>query len=129
MVPHTENLKSVVVKYIDAYNRFDIPMILECMTENCVFENVSNSGNAVVCHGRSKIEKLAKQSMIVFSDRKQTIKNWIIGDNRVAVEIDYFGKIAMDLPNGFKAGQELKLRGMSVFEFEGLKIKRLADYS
>ena len=47
----------------------------------------------------------------------------------VAVEIGYVARLAVDLPNGFKAGEEIKLKGVSVFEFRDKKIIRLVDFS
>ncbi len=55
--------------------------------------------------------------------------NWIIGKNKIAVEIDYEATLAQDLPSGAKKGTRLKLKGISIFEFQSGKIKRLIDFS
>jgi hypothetical protein len=39
------------------------------------------------------------------------------------------GVLALDLPNGMHAGQELRLQGRSRFTFQDGKIRTLADYS
>ncbi len=123
-----ETQKALVENYIKAYNAIEVESMLEFFTEDCLFENVSNSGHSTVCHGKAQLRQLAMQTAQVFAKRQQTVKNWVIGDGKIVAEIDYEATFAMDLPNGIKAGQELKLRGVSVYEIEGDKIRRLADY-
>jgi hypothetical protein len=53
----------------------------------------------------------------------------IIQDNKAAIQIDYKSVVAVDLPNGLKAGQELNLKGSSFFEFKDGKILKLVDIS
>ena len=45
------------------------------------------------------------------------------------VEIDYAATVAADLPNGWKAGQELAFRGASYFELSDGLISRIIDES
>jgi hypothetical protein len=45
------------------------------------------------------------------------------------VDIDYVGTPAVDMPNGMKAGKELRVSGKSEYEFLGDKILKLTDYS
>ena len=121
--------QEIVEKYVRAYNGFRLDDMAECLTEQCIFENVSNFGNSITTVGKEEFRKLAEQSKDIFKTRKQVVKNWIISETHIAIEIDYLAELAVDLPNGLKAGQELKLRGVSIFQFEGSKICRLADYS
>lgn len=51
----------------------------------------------------------------------------MIGDARVALEIDYWCRPAKDLPGGKKAGQEIRLRGASFFTIHNGRISRLVD--
>ena len=81
-----------------------------------------------MCQGKEQIKTLAENSIKLFTSRNVDVKNWIIGDDKAAVEFIYNATIANDLPNGLKAGQQLQVRGMSVYEFQGDKIKRLMDF-
>jgi ketosteroid isomerase-like protein len=49
-------------------------------------------------------------------------------DNWELVELDYWGKLAKDLPEGHKAGQEMRLGGASFFTIRDGRITRLVDY-
>jgi hypothetical protein len=121
--------RSMVERYIRAYNEFNLEDMLSFLTKDCVFENISNSGNSVICTGLEEIRKIATQAKAAFRNREQTVRNWIVSDNKIAIEIDYRAELAIDLSDTLKAGQQLVLRGMSVFEFSGNKISRIADYS
>jgi ketosteroid isomerase-like protein len=46
----------------------------------------------------------------------------------VAVEIEYWCRLARDLPDGKKAGTEMELRGASFFTIRNGRICRLVDY-
>ena len=52
----------------------------------------------------------------------------MIDDAHVALEIDYWCRLAKDLPDGKKAGQEIGLRGASFFTIRNGRICRLVDY-
>ncbi len=66
--------------------------------------------------------------MDYFEQRRQTPATWVIGDTYVAVEIDYWCRLARDLPEGHKAGEEMRLRGASFFTIQDGRITRLVDY-
>ena len=51
------------------------------------------------------------------------------GSTKAAAEIEFEGRAAVDLPTGVKAGQSVKVRGASFFEFRGPLLCRIADYS
>lgn len=53
----------------------------------------------------------------------------VLNTDSAAVEIDYQATLAQDLPNGRKAGEQLTLRGVSVFESQDGRIMRISDYS
>jgi hypothetical protein len=67
--------------------------------------------------------RLAKQKMMVGIAYK--VLNVV---SSVAVEIDYWYRLAKDLPEGHKAGEERKLRGASFFMIQEGRIVKLVDY-
>ena len=106
-------------EYIQSYNSFDIDKMLSLFTEDCIFENISNSSPPLKVVGIRELEKTARGSSKLFKERQQKIVNQVFADNRAAVRIEYNAVLASDLPNGMKAGQTLNLQGASFFEFEG----------
>ena len=116
-------------RYISSYNDSDIEGMLDCVTEDVVFENISNTGQSMRLEGRAQMGDVAQLSGNAFSNRRQRLVNLIIGTGKAAAEIEFEGKAAVDLPNGVKAGETIKIRGASFFEFRGRLLSRIADYS
>jgi len=123
-----EQLRTTIQNYIKAFNSFDVDNLIAQFADDAVYEVVSNLTEPVRCEGKAQLKELATKTKTFFSARNQEISNWIISDNKAAVEFVYTATVAQDLPNGLKAGQSLRLRGISVYEFEGDKIKRLMDF-
>lgn len=121
--------QQIVENFIQRYNAFQIDEMGELFTEDCLFQNISNSAGSFECRGKDEFLKLATQSALLFTERQQKITNWVIAPHKIAVEIRYVAKLAHDLPNGLKKGEILELKGVSIYEFETGKIKRLVDFS
>lgn len=68
-------------------------------------------------------------SVSAFESRKQTVTRFMTVGEITMVEVDYEAIVATDLPNGWKAGQELSFSGASAFELRGDKIMRIIDQS
>jgi hypothetical protein len=62
-----------------------------------------------------------------FSERRQTITGIQIDDNEAAIQVSYFGLVAQDLPNGWKAGDKIEMTGKSIFRFQDGKIRSITD--
>ena len=116
-------LDEIIRKYIAAYNERDIDAMLTHVTEDVVFENISNTGQSMRLEGKEMMRQVA------FSYRRQRLINLVSGAGKAAAEIEFEGRAAVDLPTGVKAGQSVKVRGASFFEFRGPLLCRIADYS
>ena len=112
-------LDDVIARYIQSYNARDIDGMLDCVTDDVVFENISNAGGSMRLDGKEMMRQVAELSGNAFSYRRQRLINVVTGG----------GKAAVDLPNGVKAGETVKVRGASFFEFRGNLLCRIADYS
>jgi len=121
--------KRIVENFIEFYNSFQIDEMGDLFAEDCLFQNISNSSGSIECKGKEEFLKLATKSALLFKERKQVITNWIIGDHKIAVEIEYQAILAHDIPSGLKRGEKLELKGVSIYEFEMGKIRRLVDFS
>lgn len=122
-------LDDVIARYIQSYNARDIDGMLECVTDDVVFENISNAGGSMRLDGKDMMRQVAELSGNAFTYRRQRLINVVSGAGKAAAEIEFEGKAAVDLPNGVKAGETVKVRGASFFEFRGNLLCRIADYS
>jgi ketosteroid isomerase-like protein len=121
--------ETLIASYLEGYNSFDIPKMVQNFSDKIVFENIQNGEISLILNGINEFETQAEVAKSYFSERRQTIKSFEHQVDKTEVEIEYFGVLAIDLPNGMKKGQELELNGKSVFEFENEKIVRLTDIS
>ena len=108
-------LDDVINRYLACYNARDIEGMLDCVTQDVVFENISNTGQSMRLDGKDMM--------------RQGLVNIASGGGKAAAEIEFEGKAAVDLPNGIKSGETVKVRGASFFEFRGDLLCRIADYS
>ncbi len=122
-------LDEVIARYIASYNARDIDGMIDCVTDDVVFENISNSGQSMRLDGKDMMRQVAELSGNAFSYRRQRLVNVVTGAGKAAAEIEFEGKAAVDLPNGIRAGETVKIRGASFFEFRGNLLCRIADYS
>ncbi|MFS0857632.1 MULTISPECIES: nuclear transport factor 2 family protein [Paenibacillus] len=123
------NLKDLIEKYLSAYNTFNIDGMIGVLNENIHFRNISKGEVNSETKGIQEFRTLAEQSIKVFSQRRQVIKNIIFAGDKAEVDIDYEGILSSDLPNGMKAGETLKLQGKSIFQMKDKKLILIEDHS
>lgn len=121
--------KNIIQNYVEAYNNFDIEKMLADLHRDIVFKNISNNEVNLTTTGISAFETQAEQAKNIFSRREQKITEIALNDNSAEVKIDYCGVLAIDLPNGLKAGDKIELEGKSIFRFEDEKIIEITDIS
>lgn len=121
--------ESIIKNYVDGYNTFDVDKMVADFDENVVFENIQNGETTMSLSGLTEFRQQAEQAKNYFTKRTQTIKSFRHSGNVTEIEIDYYAVLLMDFPNGLKSGQELNLKGKSIFAFFGDKVIKLTDIS
>ena len=124
-----DTVPTIVARYIDAYNRINVQAMLDCLSDDVRFINRSNGETTNETHGIEAFRALAEQGVQLFAEREQTILDCIAIDDRAAVRIGYRAKVKTDLPNGWKAGQEIKMTCTSFFMISEGKISEVIDAS
>lgn len=121
--------RSIVDRYLTAYNAFDIGAMMATVHQDVEFKNVSSGLVNATASGKEEFRRLAEQSKQLFSSRNQTIRTFKSYEDKAVIEVTYEAVLALDLPNGMKAGETLRLNGRSEFVFRDGRIYQLADYS
>ena len=124
-----DSVPTIVARYIDAYNRMNVQAMLDCLSGEVRFINRSNGETTNETHGIEAFRALAEQGVQLFAEREQTILDCIAIDDRAAVRSGYRAKVKTDLPNGWKAGQEIEMTGTSFFMISEGKISEVIDAS
>jgi ketosteroid isomerase-like protein len=119
----------LVEKYIEAYNRFDVPDMLACLQPDVQFEHSTNGDVTVRLASKEAFESQAIRAAAWFTERTQHITAFRWQDEQAEAAIDYFAVTATDLPNGIKAGTTLQFSGRSVFSFRDELIAFIQDFS
>ncbi|EJG01469.1 nuclear transport factor 2 family protein [Flavobacterium sp. F52] len=119
----------IIQNYIEAYNQFNIDKMIADFDESIVFENIQNGEINLTLSGIKEFTAQAEKAKEYFSTRKQIVTSFIHDEITAIIDIDYYAVLAIDFPNGLKAGQELKMRGKSIFQFLDGKIVKLTDMS
>ncbi|WP_341271611.1 nuclear transport factor 2 family protein [Paenibacillus solani] len=99
------------------------------MIKEVEFRNISKGIVDTETKGIDQFRELAEQSLKMFTQRRQTIKQIITHDDKAEIEVDYEGTLATNLPNGMKAGDTIKLKGKSIFRMKNNKLIMIEDYS
>ncbi len=123
------HLPKPIESYIAAYNAIDVDAMLACLTDDVHFQNIAEGAVNAETRDREEFAALAHAGVAAFAARRQTVTQSITVAGRTMVEIDYAATVAADLPNGWKAGQELAFRGASYFELSDGLISRIIDES
>lgn len=122
-------IQQTIEAYITAYNNFDVEGMVAQLHPEIEFENITNGEITLTLKGLDAFKAQAQEATKYFTKREQKITQLTIVNNTAEAQLDYTAIVAIDLPNGLKAGGKLELKGMSVFTFEGGKILKLQDYS
>ncbi|MDP1554007.1 MAG: nuclear transport factor 2 family protein, partial [Hyphomonas sp.] len=91
-------LDEIIRRYIASYNDRDIDGMLACVTDDVVFENISNAGQSMRLDGKAMMRQVAEVSGNAFSYRRQRLTNLVTGEGKAAAEIEFEGRAAVDLP-------------------------------
>lgn len=124
-----ETRKSAIENYVKSYNDFDIENMLRDLDENIVFRNISGGAVNLETKGIAAFKAQADAAKSFFSQREQKITDLKFDENEIEAEISYRATAAIDLPNGLKRGDEIELRGKSIFRFVNDKITEIEDIS
>jgi len=121
--------ESIIHKYLQGYNEFDVDKMVEDFDQEFVFENITNGVTTHTLQGVESFKDQAAQAAAYFSERKQSAVSFVHYPDKSEVDIDYYAVLAIDFPTGERAGEEMKLTGKSIFRFEGGKIIGITDVS
>lgn len=125
----TSKQKTIIESYVRAYNDFDIAGMTQHLHPEIVFENVTNGEVDLSTEGIEAFREQAERAKALFSQREQRITDWSFEGDQVTIGIDYDGTLAIDLPNGLEAGDQLSMQGQSEFHFREGQVILLRDRS
>ncbi|WP_160111181.1 nuclear transport factor 2 family protein [Algoriphagus boritolerans] len=124
-----EKREKLIEAYLAAYNSKDVKGMIEHLDERVVFKNFSSGALTHFFEGKNAFKKQAEEALDYFSERKQTVEFITHREGESEVRISYWAIAAVDFPNGINKGQEIELKGKSIFKFTDSKISEIEDFS
>jgi len=124
-----EEKQALIHRYLLAYNDFDIDGMMDLLHADIVFKNIADGEINEQASGQSEFHQLAEQARGYFISRHQEPSNFKFNGDQVSIDITYQAVLAVDLPNGLKAGETLNLKGRSEFTFKDGLLAEISDYS
>lgn len=121
--------RTLIDRYLDAYNAFDVDGMMAVLHPDVEFRNVAGGEVNASASGAAAFREMADQATALFTARHQRITSFDASGPGATIGVDYEGVLASDLPNGFKAGETLRLSGRSEFSFADGKIVLIRDIS
>ena len=121
--------RTVIERYLAAYNRFDVDAMLALLTPGVRFENLAGDTVNAEATGIEAFRSLAEQGRRMFSAREQRLTSLEFDGDTAHAGIAWRGTFAVDVPDGPQAGSTVAVQGHSAFTFDGERICRLVDRS
>ena len=121
--------EQLINHYLNAYNSFDIDGMLDVLSSDIEFSNIADGEVNASASGLEEFRAIAEHGKALFSLREQTLTDYEEIEGMTSIKISYRAVLAVDLPNGMKAGQEINLKGRTEFTFENSKISAIKDIS
>ncbi|WP_417786087.1 nuclear transport factor 2 family protein [Tenacibaculum sp.] len=119
----------LIKTYIEGYNSFDVDKMLSVLNKSIVFENYTNNSLTLKLNGINQFKKQAEKVLLFFSKRKQEIEEIITKEEHYEVHLKYTATLQVDLSEELKKGNQLNLKGKSIFFFQNDTITKIEDYS
>jgi hypothetical protein len=119
----------IIENFVRSYNAFDVGGMTKDLSDDVVFENISDHKRNLRTEGLDAFIKQAEAAKQYFSKRKQHILSWHYQPDKITVEIDFEAVAAVDFPDGIRAGDTINLKGISEFTFRNEKIAWIKDIS
>ncbi len=124
-----EDKKSLIERYLRAYNNLDIEGMISWMHPDCSFENRSGGQVTVSTKGVDQLRELAEKTRAFFSARSQKITAIHEEGEDLIADITFEGVLRVNLPNGSRAGETIRIKGKSLYQFQDGLIFRITDIS
>jgi hypothetical protein len=129
LVSKEKQLKRIIDNYIKAYNDFDVEGMVKNAHPNIEFINIANGEINIQIKGVEILKKQAEDSNKLLKKREMKIIEQVINGDVVENKIDFKGILAIDIPEGPKEDELVKLKGKSIFKFKNGKIISIEDIS
>ena len=116
---------SIAGRWLEAWNARSVARILECLAEDGVYEDVPLGA---VNRTREDARQFIAAAWVAFPDLRFELTAAAISGTNAIVEWTMLGTHKGDFPGLPATGKPFSVRGVSVMELSGEKIRHVRDY-
>jgi steroid delta-isomerase-like uncharacterized protein len=109
----------------NAWSSHDVDKLLALFIDNCVYEDVTFG---VVTRGKSELRGFAEATFKAIPDFNMEVTSRSVAGDRASMEWVMTGTHKGDFPGLPATGKRFSVRGASIVEVQGAKIRRVSDY-
>lgn len=120
---------ALVRRYVERYNSNDVEGMLDCCSEDVVFETVNNPNGAIRLNGKDEMREILIATTHAFRERRHELVAMICDGERAAAETVFSGVAAAELGQNVRLGDHISIRGATIFELRDGRLGRICDYS
>jgi steroid delta-isomerase-like uncharacterized protein len=120
-----DDQKRALGEWAAAWSAHDLGRLLPLFTEDVVYEDVTMG---VVNHGGAELQAFAEGFFSGFPDVTFELRSSFSDGASGGAEWVMRGTHKGDLPGMKATGKRIEVRGSSIFEFSGQRIRRCSDY-
>ncbi len=121
----TFDLARPIDDWAAAWSSSDADKVVALFTDDCVYEDVTMG---IVNRGKQELKSFAKTFLSAFPDMKCELQTRFVSGTLGSAEWTLSGTHTGDAPGLPATNKSFSLRGASVFELQGDKIRRCSDY-
>jgi steroid delta-isomerase-like uncharacterized protein len=125
----TRAQETALEQVLDDWGRYwsshDMDGLLALFTDDVIYEDVTMGA---VNHGKDELQRFGQGFFVGFPDVTFEVTSRFAGGTSGAIEWVMRGTHRGDLPGMPATGKQVDVRGTSIIEFAGDKIRRCSDY-
>ncbi len=114
-----------IENWASAWSSGDVEQVVSLFTDDCVYEDVTFG---LVNRGPAELETFARGAFEAFPDFKVQLTSRFVAGRWAGAEWTMSGTHGGDLPGLPATGKSFSIRGATIFELQGSKIRRNSDY-
>ncbi|MFT3722381.1 MAG: nuclear transport factor 2 family protein [Hyphomonadaceae bacterium] len=123
------DVAALVRRYVDRYNANDVDGMLDCCSDDVVFETITNPGGSLKLNGKDEMREVIEATTRAFRERRHEVVAILVDGQRAAAETLFSGIAAAELGHQVRPGEHVSIRGATIFELRDNRLARICDYS
>jgi steroid delta-isomerase-like uncharacterized protein len=121
----SQDAQKTLAQWAESWSSQNTEALLALFTDDCIYEDVTFG---LVNHGKSELRAFASGFFAACPDFRIELKSQFVSGGWAAMEWVMSGTHEGDLPGMPASHRKFSVRGATIAELEGSKLRRISDY-